>query len=641
MLLGALSLVGALSFTGHVYDAYNSAPIPFASVSFKQGAIYSNVTTDSSGSYAVVLLGGVSTGVTAKGFLWENLSQTLVTGLSNGILPDIRLENRLFAIRQTQVSTAKGALTVSGTEYSPSDSATIFLSLRDSQSLPVLNGSCYLTIYNPLFNGTHAYLVFQAPMINLNDSNGIYYYDLIVPSTLGVYMLAASCSYSYDLVDIYPFDYPSAPSVQRTLGTWSGDSLSLNSKEDGLYERCDAGGGNGCLSNYTWDTTNFSTANLSNLSLYWGGKSDKTPNMTFSFWNGTAFRQLINTKVLAATFSGASSSSVDEYVTNSVPIAALINNTLKIQLSAAAGGTFTLFNNWLVFRMLSSTGTVQDLKGNSEMHVTDLSNATAFSNLQLLLNSTNNSIHVAIARNSSDLQLLINSTNKTLHNALALNFSDVQLLINSTNKTLHIAMAANFSDLQLLVNSTNSTLHLALNSNSSGIIGAIFFANGSIQAAMGQNSTNLGLLINSTNDSLHLAILNNQSGLMQALVSANGTILAAMGANQTSLFDLIAFANGTILASIAANTSNLNSSIGWDVWGYTGDKSVNATLTNVSINVSALTAQQNQTLYDINERTTITQDLVTALSLSVDDVLSAVLHIISEIQDGIRVYIKI
>jgi len=99
----------------------------------------------------------------------------------------------------TYTNNPLGELALSGTEYSPNDLATIFTQVIDNQGVPVSNASCYLNIWNPLINGTHTYYAQDIAMIFNGNSDGLYYYDLTAPSTLGVYMLSAKCYVPSDI----------------------------------------------------------------------------------------------------------------------------------------------------------------------------------------------------------------------------------------------------------------------------------------------------------------------------------------------------------------------------------------------------------------------------------------------------------
>ena len=75
-----------------------------------------------------------------------------------------------------------------GTEYQAGASGTIWLQLLRNYQ-PINDASCYATAYYP---DKSVYLN-RTLMSYLSGSDGLYYYDLIVPSVQGVYMLSAVC----------------------------------------------------------------------------------------------------------------------------------------------------------------------------------------------------------------------------------------------------------------------------------------------------------------------------------------------------------------------------------------------------------------------------------------------------------------
>ncbi len=75
-----------------------------------------------------------------------------------------------------------------GTEYSAGEQGTLWLQLlRDY--VPINNATCYLKVYKP----DKTMFLDNIDLNYLSNSDGIYYYDFTVPSTLGVYMVSATC----------------------------------------------------------------------------------------------------------------------------------------------------------------------------------------------------------------------------------------------------------------------------------------------------------------------------------------------------------------------------------------------------------------------------------------------------------------
>lgn len=95
-------------------------------------------------------------------------------------------------------STEKPVMYMHGTEYQFGQTAKLWLQLLNSSGEPINQGVCFLDIYTP--NNQH--YLYRATMSNMNQS-GIYYYDLAVPDTEGVYPAIAECYYEVGQVRYY------------------------------------------------------------------------------------------------------------------------------------------------------------------------------------------------------------------------------------------------------------------------------------------------------------------------------------------------------------------------------------------------------------------------------------------------------
>lgn len=282
----------------------------------------------------------------------------------------------------TYMNNPKGDIDLLGTEYSPGDPGTIFLQLKDAQGSPVLSGACYLDIYNPLLNGSHTYYLEDAPMIYDNNDDGLYYYDLTVPSVLGNYMLAAKCSYSYQ-TPLWVYGSTGQEEAIETRisdGTWSGSAQALNDKADGLYEKCvSSSGTQGCLTTWEWSLPLGDYAsNESIINVYYSGQSDRDDLMHLecqNVSNPSEYVDFTNQLTYAGYASGTTPTSVDDFSTNILPDDC-INETqsepnITIRYYINTNGA-VVYHNWLSLLVLASSGNIQDLKGSSEMHITDV-----------------------------------------------------------------------------------------------------------------------------------------------------------------------------------------------------------------------------------------------------------------------------
>lgn len=282
----------------------------------------------------------------------------------------------------TYMNNPVGDLKLSGTEYSPGDPAAVFVQLKDSYGNAVQNGSCYLDIYTPTganYNNT----LQDAPMTQADGNDGLYYYLLTAPSTLGVYMLSAKCSYTYNYQWYYPpTELVYYPILNTTSGTYTGSSQALNAL-DLQFMQCDVASlGIGCLYNLTYNLSTYGPlTNVTTINGYFAGQYKGSSGVTWtvymSYWNGTKFVVLPNT--LTLIHQVVSPTGVDQFLTNSIPTTAILNNKsliLQFNITGGSGTGSSIWIDWTSLAILSQLGTVQDVKGNSEMHITNIPNTT-------------------------------------------------------------------------------------------------------------------------------------------------------------------------------------------------------------------------------------------------------------------------
>ncbi len=262
---------------------------------------------------------------------------------------------------------------LSGTEYSPGDRATIFLQLKDSYGQPVANGSCWLDVWWPAnASNIHPYTIQDAPMLQALGDDGVYYYDITAPQELGVYMLSAKCSYALNRYEIYDQDdLVNYPVTQTISGTWTGSPIVLNTPHDGLYYKCSGT----CQANFTFNTSVYGAlSNVTTINNYLYVSTQSGETVTIAYWNGATFVNLANTLLTTSTASGTNAYGYDELLSNTVPVSAIMSNGLVTLRITGTSGTY--FFNSFGIDVLTSSGEVQDLKGSSEMHITNIPNAT-------------------------------------------------------------------------------------------------------------------------------------------------------------------------------------------------------------------------------------------------------------------------
>ena len=301
----------------------------------------------------------------------------------------------------TYMNNPFGSAKVSGTEYLAGEVGTIFLQLQDSNGNAVTNGNCYLNIYYPNQpNSSHAIWVNEAPMLYKSNSKGLYFYDLTAPDIMGIYMIEAECSYIYDNIWYYgEYDLINKPIRTVLAGTYTGDTVMLNSFEDWLYTQCGSSGGKVCEAYYDF---NISDTNITALNLYYFGESQVTNTLYFYIWNWTSssWITLPNSLAFHGTSGGGGGypSGVDEFVSNILPLGNTIaaNKTLRIRTYTIHTSAFNMFDNYLSIRASKLGTLIQDVKGSGELHVGS-GNVTSVKNVE----NVSNVAYVGYVENAS------------------------------------------------------------------------------------------------------------------------------------------------------------------------------------------------------------------------------------------------
>ena len=265
-----------------------------------------------------------------------------------------------------------GQITVKGTEYVQGDVGTIFVQLNDAYGSPVSNGSCLLDIFSPLVNGFHSQIVSSAPMVNTISASGLYFYDMNpVPVQIGVYMVSVLCSYQSQATSFYPeTEINFVPIIQPALGTWTGSNPVLNNRGDNLYIYAQGTGGLPVVANFTYNLSAYGVLpNITQLNLFFSGQGQHDGFMFFSWWNGTQYRNVSNNLTLVGTGSANPTSDGEQFFSTIIPIAAIINNTVRIRVMGTGTGTHWHFLNWMMLTTQIFIGQVTNVKGGGEIHV--------------------------------------------------------------------------------------------------------------------------------------------------------------------------------------------------------------------------------------------------------------------------------
>jgi len=582
--------------------------------------------------------------ITQAGNYTITLRSAVVTGVVSGWLDLTYMNNPKME-----------NLLVSGTEYQTGESATIFLQLKDSQGTPINDGQCYLDVYYPSYgNLSHPILYNDIGMLYKNDSNGIYYFDMVIPNVTGVYMLGASCAYSYDVNWIYPLEETvKKPTRTVTTGTFSGDTLVLNSFEDNQFTSC-ASVSKTCDAYYDFNTTEIS--NITNLSIYFMGETDKITTMTMMVWNWTSssWITLPNTLTFAPTTTPTFPIGLGEMLTNNiVPSNHTINYTTKnvrIRLYTTGANSINEWDNWLSLKFLTQEGQIQELKGSGELHVSDalsnltvninqtqlnsiLGNLTDIKNYLITINSTTYQINQSLYSDYLSLLSAINSVNitanQTLYYAIALNgsvfnlsqsqnayFQQAIALLNSINYTLNTTLEYKLD----MINGTVNQINQSQSAYYLSLLGAV----GGVGATLNGSITQYLVYINGTTHNLSVNEFNHYLSLLEAINSVNYTA-------NTTLENKLDYLNSTIIPLLYEINATTNTTLQLVA-------QINQTMLQDYLSLYNFLASLNTTLeYELNLiNGTVIQinDTVNNLNFTID--LSQVLAAISQVNSTVN-----
>lgn len=341
-----------------------------------------------------------------------------------------------------KVRTSDVTMNFFGTEYSPNQTATIWLQLLQNYQ-PINNATCFLTVYYP--NKT-VFLPNNTIMQYLGNSDGLYYYDLNTPFPNGVYMLSAKCLYITSENPYY--------AQSRTLNwgsetgtytdTWVQDSQFHHIKET------KTGGIWGFDIDYNFYDVAIPT-NYTGLVINWFGQWVDYAN---------------DVKLYLYNWCNISWDWLPYQISGGNPQLSFFLPKDQWNLSCYHG---TVLQPWLLFKMNSSNpiasqtldndflqvktqyltyGETNDIRGSGEMHILNSTRTQMeidIAELKNLINSTNSSIFAKLYAMQDEITS-VNDTVKSEHNT-------TNSLIGSLNQN----MANNFTLTNGLINSTNIT----------------------------------------------------------------------------------------------------------------------------------------------------------------------------------------
>ena len=144
-----------------------------------------------------------------------------------------RIETSTNSCQEISTLLNRADLTLFGTQYKPGESGKVFLQLLDSDDAAINDATCRVTAYYP--NLTR--FLDDEAMTLTPDSNGLYFRNIVAPTTIGVYMVEAECLFRTNSTD---FNVSSFTVFNGTI--LGGDVTSIHQSDDIYLTLSEVGG---------------------------------------------------------------------------------------------------------------------------------------------------------------------------------------------------------------------------------------------------------------------------------------------------------------------------------------------------------------------------------------------------------------
>jgi len=263
---------------------------------------------------------------------------------------------------------------IQGTEYTIGDIGKTWLQLLTSGNEYVSNATCFVDIHKP--DGTYLY---TAQLMNYL-SQGIYYYDLIIPSIVGVYPVAATCAYQTGMVSF------NATNGQITIGT---QYLVQNYTATWLYDNVEwrideslnlTNGTIGTIYRLNFNMTfanvivpNFTSQMIVEWSGRWNGNAGD--DVTIRVWNYSSSSWLALPSLIeqhgTTRYTLSNSITIPNY--NLTAMGLIQNGIIILKFNDTAMADVikdNIQNDQVLIKFVTlGTGIISEIKGSSEIHV--------------------------------------------------------------------------------------------------------------------------------------------------------------------------------------------------------------------------------------------------------------------------------
>jgi len=283
----------------------------------------------------------------------------------------------------TYMNNPKPDLNLFGTEYQIGDSARVWLQLLDNDKQPVNNAICLMNMYHP---DTSVWLL-NAPMSFLNNSEGIYYYDLIAPDYAGVYMTSVRCNYIIEEAKNYAWDFTLNLGT-LVVGSYT-DTYTYNSVYHSIKETT-----SGIMDfDYVFHTSEIPN-NYTGMVIRWKGKfndpADPVKLYLYDWCNARWSQPLPNT-ITKYIIELSNYLPKDQWNVSCYIRTMFGSNDLLIKFNSSSFGTgrYQIDNDFLEVGLLyTAFGETNEIKGSGELHVSEYPSSVFISTTEYSVGET-------------------------------------------------------------------------------------------------------------------------------------------------------------------------------------------------------------------------------------------------------------
>jgi len=278
--------------------------------------------------------------------------------------------------------TVRTKFNIHGTEYQIGDSATIWLQLLDEDYQPINNAICLMDLYNP----DKTIWLTDSPMLYLNNSEGIYYYDLIIGNETGVYMTNVKCNYIINQTVHY------ADATTVTLGSDSGSYTDTWFRDSVYHSVTTAKSGSEYKFDFYYSFNDIEIPNnYTGMSITWMGKWDEYGShvkLTLYDWCNARWTDFLPNDITKNTPILTNHLPADTWNVSCFyqPVG---NPTLLLRFNNTpyAVNSKTLYTDFVDIRLESASfGQVKEIKGSGELHVSEYPSSSFISSTEYSAN---------------------------------------------------------------------------------------------------------------------------------------------------------------------------------------------------------------------------------------------------------------